>query len=123
MQLAGGGGTFLAAAQQGMFAIDTVAAGQMMTSIEQIQESLNERLRRIYHLSRQEITLGNLLEAQIIAKLDVRVASGDQQSLDFVLQRFSEVLDDLHQAVEFCMRRYEQDDAQAAQRLGGISER
>ncbi len=110
----------MAAAQQGMFAIDTVAARQMMTSIEQIQESLNERLRRIYHLGRQEITLGNLLEAQFIAKLDVRVASGDQQSLDFVLQRFAGVLDDLHQAVEFCMRRYEQDDAQAAQRHGGI---
>jgi hypothetical protein len=114
MQLAGGGGSFLAAAQQDMFAIDTVAADQMMTSIKQIQESLNEQLRRILYLETQA-TLG-----------DLPVASGDQQSLGCVLGRFAEVLDDLHRAVEICMRNYEQDDAQAAQgfrRISGISER
>ncbi len=123
MQLAGGGGTFLAAAQQGMFAIDTVAADQMMTSIKQIQESLTERLMRIHHLKRQEILLGDLREAQAIAKIDALVAAGDPQSLEFALQRFAEVLDDLHQAVETCMRNYEQDDAEAAQGFRQISER
>lgn len=122
MQPAGGGGSFLAAAQQGMFAIDTVAADQMMTSIEQIQESLNERLRRIYYLKRQEAMLGDLPEAQAIAKIDALVASGDPQSLEFVLQRFAEVLDDLHQAVQLGTRNYEQLDAQAAQGFQRIGE-
>ncbi|MGH3753957.1 MAG: hypothetical protein ACRDRP_14915 [Pseudonocardiaceae bacterium] len=123
MQLAGGGGSFLAAAQQGMFAIDTVAASQMLTSIEQIQESLNKQLRQIHYGKRQGVMLGNLPEAQAIATIDALVVSGDQQSLDFALQRFAEVLDDLHQAVETCMRNYEQDDAQAAQGFRRISER
>lgn len=120
MQPAGGGG-FLAAAQQGMFAIDTVAADQMMTSIEQIRESLEERLRRIDYLKTQAM-LGDLPEAQAIAKTDALVASGDPQSLDFVLRRFVEVLGDLHQAVQLGTRNYEQLDAQAAQGFQRIGE-
>ncbi|MGH3793028.1 MAG: hypothetical protein ACRDQ9_19960 [Pseudonocardiaceae bacterium] len=121
MQLAGEGGTFLTAAQQGMFAIDTVAAGQMMTSIKQIQESLDKRLRRIDHLKTQAM-LGDLQEAKAIAELDVRVASQDHQSLDFVLRRFDEALDHLQQAVEIGTRNYEQVDAQAAQGFRRIGE-
>jgi aminoglycoside phosphotransferase len=122
MQLAGGGGSFLAAAQQGMFAIDTVAANQMMASIEQIQESLEERLRRIHDL-KTEAMLGDLHEAQAIAKIDTLVAAGDPQSLDFVLRRFTEILNDLHQAVETCTRNYEQVDTQASQGFRRISDR
>lgn len=122
MQTAGGNGTFLAAAQQGMFAIDTTAAGEITASIRQIQESLARRLMLIYDLKRQEILLGDLPEAQAIAALDTLVAAGDQQSLDFALQRFTVVLDDLHQAVETCMRDYEQDDAQAARVFERTSE-
>jgi hypothetical protein len=122
MQLADGGGSFLAAAQQGMFAIDTVAANQMMASIEQIQESLEERLRRIYDL-KTEAMLGDLHEAQAIAKIDTLVAAGDPQSLDFVLRRFTEILNDLHQAVETCTRNYEQVDTQASQGFRRISDR
>lgn len=121
MQPAGGGGSVLAAARQGMFAIDTVAADQMMRSIEQIRESLEERLRRIHDLKTQAM-LGDLPEAQAIAKTDALVASGDPQSLDFVLRRFVEVLDDLHQAVQFGTRNYEQLDAQAAQDFQRIGE-
>jgi hypothetical protein len=123
MQLAGGGGTFLGAAQQGMFAIETEAATQMLTSIEQIQENLNQRLRLIHDLKWDEVMLGDMREAQTIAKLDAVVGSGDRQSLDFVLQRLAEVLDDLHHAVEICIRNYQQDDAQAAQGFRRISER
>ncbi|MGH3807345.1 MAG: hypothetical protein ACRDRU_12090 [Pseudonocardiaceae bacterium] len=116
MQPAGGGVSFLTAAQQGMFAIDTVAADQIVTSIQQIRGSLSERLRLVHNLKTQAM-LGDLPEAQDIAKLDTLVAAGDPQSLDFVLQRFTEELDNLNQAVEICMRRYERDDAQAQQSL------
>lgn len=121
MQLAGKDGTFLAAAQQGMFAIDPVAADQMMTSIKQIRGSLTKRLSRIYDLKTQAM-LGDLQEARAIAGLDTLVATGDRQSLDFVLRRFDEMLDHLHQAVEICTRNYEQVDAQAAQGFRRISE-
>jgi hypothetical protein len=123
MQLAGEDGTFLAAAQQGMFAIDTVAADKMKMSIEQIQESLDELLIQTQHTERQRVMLGDLREAQAIATLDTSVASGDQQSLDFVLWHFAGVLDDLHQAIEIGTRNYEQVDAQAAQGFRRISER
>jgi hypothetical protein len=59
MQLAGGDGTFLAAAQQGMFAVDTASAGQMMMSIRQMQETLNIQLARIRELTIQT-ELGDL---------------------------------------------------------------
>ncbi len=121
MQPAGGGGGFLAAAQQGMFAIDTVAADQMTTSIEQIRGSLNKRLMRIDHLKTQAM-LGDLPEAQAIGKIDALVASGDSQSLEFVLRRFAEVLDDLQQAVQLGTQNYEQLDAQAAQGFQQIGE-
>ncbi|MGH3684264.1 MAG: hypothetical protein ACRDQY_05005 [Pseudonocardiaceae bacterium] len=122
MQLAGEDGTFLSAAQQGMFAIDTVVAGQMKTSIEQIQEVLEQRLKRIGQLKTQAM-LGDLQEARAIAGLDVRVASHDHQSLDFVLRRFDEALGHLHQAADTCTRNYEQVDAQAAQGFRQLSER
>jgi hypothetical protein len=116
-----GDGTFLAAAQQGMFAVDTTAAEEITASIKQIRESLDERLRLIDYLKTQAM-LGDLPEAQAIAMLDTLVAAGDQQSLHFALQRFAVVLDDLHQAVETCMRDYEQNDAQAARVFRRISE-
>lgn len=122
MQPAGGGGSFLTSARQGMFAIDTVSADQMITSIGQIRESLVERLRRIEYVKRQEPMLGVLPEAQAIAKIDALVVSGDPQSLEFVLQHFLEVLDDLHQAVQLGTQNYEQLDEQAAQRFQRIGE-
>ncbi|MGH3770907.1 MAG: hypothetical protein ACRDRW_05860 [Pseudonocardiaceae bacterium] len=115
MQPAGEGVSFLEAAQQGMFAIDTEAAGQIMKSIEQIKEALAERLMLIHNIKHEKIPLGDLNEAQAIATLDALVASGDQQSLDFVLWRFGVDLDNLCQVVEICMRTYEQVDAQAGQ--------
>lgn len=117
-----GDGTFLAAAQQGMFTVDTTAAGEITASIRQIRGSLTEQLMLIQSLKRQEVMLGGLPEAKAIATLDTLVAAGDQQSLDFALQRFAAVLDDLHQAVEACMRDYEQDDAQAARLFQRVSE-
>lgn len=122
MQRAGEGGTFLAAAQHGMFAIDPEAATQLMNSLIEIRGSLIERRMKILYLKKQ-VMLGDLLEAQAIAKLDAQVASGDQQSLEFALQRFVDVLDHVHQAVESCVRRYEHDDEQAAQAFQRISER
>ncbi|HKR48827.1 MAG TPA: hypothetical protein VJT72_04455 [Pseudonocardiaceae bacterium] len=100
-----------------MFAIDTAAAAEITASIGQIQESLDKRLRLIQSLTRQAPPLGDLSEARAIATLDTLVACGDQQSLDFALQRFAAVLDDLHQAVETCMRDYEQNDTQSARVL------
>lgn len=122
MQRAGEGGTFLSAAQHGMFAIDPEAATQLMNSLIEIRGSLIERRMQILYLKKQ-VMLGDLLEAQAIAKLDAQVASGDQQSLGFALQRFVDVLDHVHQAVESCVRRYEHDDEQAAQAFQRISER
>lgn len=119
--MAGGGGTFLGAAQQGMFAVDTASAGQMMMSIAQMRQRLDERLLQIDRL-KTRAKLGDLPEAQAIADLDVRVASGDQQSLDFVLRRFAEALDEAHQALELGMRNYEQIEAQVEhgfRRIGG----
>jgi hypothetical protein len=122
MQRAGEGGTFLSAAQHGVFAIDPKAATQLMRSIEQIQESLDKRRRRFEYLKRQKIMLGDLAEARAIAKLDAQVASGDHQAADFVLERFAQALNHVHQAVESCVRRYEHDDEQAAQAFQRISE-
>lgn len=118
--MAGGGGSFVGAAQQGMFAVDTASAGQMMMSIAQMREQLNDRLAQI-HLLKVKAKLGDLPEAQAIADLDVQVASGDQQSLDFVLRRFVEALDEAQQALELGMRNYEQVEAQAEQGFRGIS--
>ncbi|MBV9142943.1 MAG: hypothetical protein JO115_18860 [Pseudonocardiales bacterium] len=123
MQRAGEGDTFLATAQHGMFAIDPEAAAQLMRSIEQIQESLQQRLLQIQNLKRQKIMLGNLPEARAIAKLDAQVASGDHQSADIVLWRFAEALDHVYQAIGSCVQRYEHDDEQAAQDFQRISER
>lgn len=121
MQPAGEGGTFLTAAQQGMFAIDTAAATQLMTSIQQMQEQLEKRLKQI-HLLKVKAKLGQLPEAQAIAELDAQVAAGDQYSLEFVLQRFTETLSTAKQALEIGTRNYEQVDAQAAQSFRRIDE-
>jgi hypothetical protein len=119
MQVAGGGGSFLAAAQQGMFAIDTASAGQMTMSIRQMQENLIKRLARIDMLKAQA-KLGDLPEAQAIAGRNVQVASGDGQSLESVLQRFAERLEDARRALEIGMRNYADLEAQAEQGLRGI---
>lgn len=120
MQPAGEGVSFLEAAQQGMFAIDTAAAKQIKQSIAEIQESVTVQLRQINNLKKQGI-LGDLVEAKAIESRNTLVAIGDSQSLEFVLNRFGEVLDDLDQAVEHCLRNYEQDDAQAARALWQLS--
>ncbi|MGH3696183.1 MAG: hypothetical protein ACRDRX_19680 [Pseudonocardiaceae bacterium] len=120
MQPAGGGGGFLAAAQQGMFAVDTASAGQMTMSIRQMQETLNVRLARIHQL-RAQAKLGDLREARVIAGRNELVASGDEQSLHFALQRFAERLEEAHQALEVCMRNYTEIEALAEQNLGRMS--
>jgi hypothetical protein len=115
MQRTGEGSAFLTAMQQGMFAVDTASAGQMMMSIRQILEKLNERLARI-HLLKEKARLGDLSEAQAIAGLNVLVASGgDELSLEFVLHRFAERLKEAHQALEIGMRNYAEIEAQAEQ--------
>lgn len=114
MQLAGGDGTFLAAAQQGMFAVDTASAGQMMMSIRQMQETLNIQLARIRELTIQT-ELGDLPEAHVVAGRNVQVASGDEQSLQFVLQRFADSLEEAHQALEIGMRNYAEVEARTEQ--------
>jgi hypothetical protein len=111
VQVAGGGGAFLAAAQQGMFAVDTESAGQLMMSIRQMQERLNDRLEQVRFLKMQA-KLGDLVEAHAIAARNTQVASGDAQSLEFVLQRFREALQDAHQALEVGMRNYAELEAQ-----------
>jgi uncharacterized protein involved in exopolysaccharide biosynthesis len=114
MQPAGGGGGFLAAAQQGMFAIDTVSADQMMMSIQQMRTTLKARLARI-HLLQEKAKLGDLHEAKAIAGSNARVAGlgEDQQSLKFVLERFDERLEDAHQALQIGMRNYAELERQA----------
>jgi proline racemase len=82
MQTAAGGGAFLAAAQQGMFAVDMASAKKMVTAIEQIRTSLNDQLE-IARLLKNQVKLGDFGEASAIAGLDRLVASGDEQSLDF----------------------------------------
>lgn len=113
MQPAGEGVSFLEAAQQGTFVIDTVAAGQIKQSIAEVQRNVNIQRRRIDNLKKQGI-LGDLDEARAIEGRNTLVAVGDSQSLDFVLNRFSEVLADLDQAVEHCLGTYKQDEAQNA---------
>jgi hypothetical protein len=114
MQTAGGGGAFLAAAQQGMFAVDTASAEKMVTAIEQIRASLNDQLE-IARLLKNQVKLGDFGEASAIAGLDRLVASGDEQSLEFVLQRFGEALQEAQQALEISMRNYAELEAQAEQ--------
>ncbi|MGH3772805.1 MAG: hypothetical protein ACRDRW_15675 [Pseudonocardiaceae bacterium] len=117
MQTAAGDGTFLAAAQQGMFAVDTAAGEQLVMSIKQMQTELIHRLERI-HFLKTEAKLGDLDEAHAIASRDRQVASGDDgdtQSLEFVLQRFKEALQDAQQALEIGMRNYAEFEAQLEQ--------
>ncbi|MGQ0776283.1 MAG: hypothetical protein ACT4NY_17960 [Pseudonocardiales bacterium] len=117
MQLAGG----MAAAQQGMFAVDTAAGSEMVRSVRQIRERLNERLSQI-NLLKTEAMLGDLPEARTIAELNVQVASGDEQSLDYVLRRFAETLEEAEHALKIGMRNYEQIEAQAEQGFRRIGE-
>ncbi|MGH3721523.1 MAG: hypothetical protein ACRDRI_22285 [Pseudonocardiaceae bacterium] len=114
MQTAAGDGTFLAAAQQGMFAVDTAAGEQLVMSIGQMREKLNEQLERVRFLM-NSAKLGDFPEAHAIAICDARVAAGDPQSLEFVLQRFAEALQDAHQALEIGMRNYAEFETQAEQ--------
>ena len=119
MQTAAGGGTFLAAAQQGMFAVDTVAAEKMVTSIKQIRTSLHDQLE-LARLLKNEVKLGDFEEASAIAGLDRLVASGDEQSLEFVLQRFEKTLQDAQQALEIGKRNYAELETQAEQNFRRI---
>jgi hypothetical protein len=114
MQTAAGGGTFLTAAQQGMFAVDTAAGEKMVASIKQIRTSLNDQLE-IARFLKNEVKLGDFGEARTIAGLDRLVASGDEQSLEFVLQRFAETLENTQQALEIGMGNYTELEAQAEQ--------
>ncbi|MGQ0773370.1 MAG: hypothetical protein ACT4NY_02965, partial [Pseudonocardiales bacterium] len=66
--------------------------------------------------------LGDLPEAKRISELDAEVAAGDHQSLEYVLQRFAEALDEAHQALEIGMRNYEQIEAQAEQGFRGMGQ-
>ncbi|MGH3829889.1 MAG: hypothetical protein ACRDRS_05460 [Pseudonocardiaceae bacterium] len=116
MQPTGEGVSFLEAAQQGTFVIDTVAAEQIKHSIAEVRGKVTKQLKRIDDLKMQGI-LGDLDEAKAIESRDTLVAIGDSQSLDFALNRFDVVLDDLQQAVELCLGTYEQDDAQSAHTL------
>ncbi|MGH3854852.1 MAG: hypothetical protein ACRDR6_15420 [Pseudonocardiaceae bacterium] len=113
MQPTGEGVSFLQAAQQGTFVIDTVAADQIKQSIAEVRGNVNMQLTQINDLKKQGI-LGDLDEARAIEGRNTLVAVGDSQSLHFVLDRFSAVLDDLQQAVEHCLGTYEQGDAQNA---------
>lgn len=119
MQTAAGSGSFLTAAQQGMFAVDTAAGKDMVASIKQMQDRVNIQLRTVRDL-KTEIKLGDLPEARGIAGLDRLVASGDEQSLEFVLQRFAEALQDAQQALEISMRNYAELEAQTKQDLRRI---
>ncbi|MGQ0773629.1 MAG: hypothetical protein ACT4NY_04280, partial [Pseudonocardiales bacterium] len=60
---------------------------------------------------------------QRISELDMKVASGDHQSLEYVLERFQERLEEAHQALEIGMRNYEQIEAQAEQNIRSTGER
>ncbi|MGB6161885.1 MAG: hypothetical protein WCF33_14785 [Pseudonocardiaceae bacterium] len=114
MQTATEGGTFLRAAQQGMFAVDTAAGEKMVASIKQMQDRVNVQLRKLWYL-KTEAKLGDLPEAHGIAGLDRLVAAGDEQSLEFVLQRFAETLQEAQQALEISMRNYAELEAQTKQ--------
>lgn len=120
--MAGGFGNFVGAAQQGKFSIDTDSAREMIMSIGQIRTELNVHLAQIRRLKAQAM-LGDLPEAQRIAELDAAVASGDHQSLEYVLERFQERLEEAHQALEIGMRNYEQIEAQAEQDIRWAGER
>ncbi|MGH3534940.1 MAG: hypothetical protein ACRDQG_09560 [Pseudonocardiaceae bacterium] len=119
MQMAGGGGSFLAAAQQGMFAVDTDSAGNMIMSIRQMQRQLEKRLKEIGDL-KVKAMLGDLPEAHAVADLNVRVAGPDHQSLEFALQEFAKTLEEARQALEIGMRNYAQVEAHAEQGFGQI---
>lgn len=120
MDAAAGASTFLAAAQQGMFAIDMAAGHTMVMSIEQMQATLIDQLEKVKLLKEQQAKLGGLPEAQAIAARDRQVASGDhggEQSLEFVLQRFKEALEEAQQALKIGMSNYAEFEAQAKQKL------
>jgi len=116
-------GEFVRAAQLGGvagFAVDTDSAREMILSIGQVQDQLKIRLAQIHRL-KVRAKLGGLPEALAISELDSQVASGDTQSLQEVLQRFAEVLEEADQALEIGMRNYEQIETQAEQDFGRIS--
>lgn len=120
--MAGGGGSFLAAAQQGMFAVDTDSATQMTMSIQQMQDKLADRLLQM-DILKVKAKLGDLPEAHAVADLNVRVASGDHQSLEFALQQFADALEEARQALEIGMKNYAQVETQAKQGLGQIGQK
>jgi hypothetical protein len=120
MQMAGGGGGFLQAAQQGMFAIDMDSGRNMVMSIQQMRDELDDRLTRIQDL-KVKAKLGDLPEAHAIADLNVKVASGDHQSLEEALIGFRDALEEAQHALEIGMKNYKQVDADAEHGVGRIS--
>jgi len=112
-------GNLVRAAQLGGvagFAVDTDSAREMIFSIGEVRTQLQDRLRRINDL-KVRARLGDLPEAQSIAELDAKVASSDHQSLDYVLARFAEVLEEADQALEIGMRNYEQIETEAERNI------
>lgn len=110
----GGVSGIAAAANEGMFAVDQATGQQMTMSIGRMRTELTRQLSRIDHL-KTRAKLGELPEARAIADLDAHVASGDRQSIDFVLQRFAEALEQAHEGVRVGMANYAEVEAQNEQ--------
>lgn len=121
MAMVGAGvmGGLVDAANQGMFAVDTVTGATMSNSIGAMHDQVIASLQRIQYL-KTEAKLGDMPEALRVAQLNALVAAGDPQSLQFVLQRFAEALERAEEAVRVGMRNYEQVEQMNAQGANGI---
>lgn len=109
MAQVGGIGALAQVASAGGFAIDTATGERMRMSINDMINKLDTRLRQITVL-KQRAQLGSLPEAQAVAELDSRVASGDEQSLDHVLLAFRAALVQAEEAVRLGMANYAEVD-------------
>jgi hypothetical protein len=102
---------FTAAAAAGHFAVDQATGQQLVQSLGQMRDQVDQLLLNARHLDRK-VQLGELPEALAVSDLNRTVAAGDSQSLIAVLQQFKTSLEQAHQAVQLGMSNYEQVDAQ-----------
>lgn len=102
--------SLVGSARTGGFGVDLATGERMATSISDMIDRLDQRMRDMERLRRRP-QLGDLPEAVAVADLDTLVASGDQQSLEFALQAFRRALVHAEEAVRLGMANYAETEA------------
>lgn len=107
-------GGLIGAAAAGSFAVDKDTGEKLMMDLSTMRTQVDGLLQKAAYLDRQ-VRLGELPEAQAIAQLNARVASGSPQSVLAVLRQFRVSLDQAYEAVRQGMANYDQVESDTRQ--------